>query len=283
MRAADSTDPESRFARRALHMRDDDADALAFALAVRPDRLERALLGLTPGLVPVVCEARAGLTALALALDAEEPAPRTRERLLEALAQASSRAPRRAVLVVDMIHDHLAPGAALEVPRARAIVPALEARLADARRRGQPIVYVVDAHDPDDPDLDAWGTHALRGTQGAAVWTPLAPTPEDLVVEKPSYSAFHATTLDATLAAMEVDTLVLTGCLTEIGLFATATDAMQRGYAVEVPPDSQAGVAEELERATLAALSLMAPYGPARRTLLDDLARRVIAPLQEPP
>lgn len=265
-------------------MRDDDADPLAFALAVRPDRLERALLGLTPDLVPVVCEARTGLTALALALDAEEPNPRTRERLLEALARpACSRTPRSAVLVVDMIHDHLAPGAALEVPRARAIVPALAARLADARRRGQPIVYVVDAHDPDDPDLDAWGTHALRGTQGAAVWTPLAPTTEDIVVEKPSYSAFHATALDATLAALEVDTLVLTGCLTEIGLFATATDALQRGYAVEIPPDSQAGVAEELERATLAVLSLMAPYGPARRTRLDDLARRVIAPSQEPP
>lgn len=30
-----------------------------------------------------------------------------------------------------------------------------------------------------------------------------------------------------------------TGCLTEVGVTATATDAMQQGFAIEVPADSQ--------------------------------------------
>ncbi len=251
-------------------MRDDDPDPLGFALGARPDRLEAAILALTPGLAPAVGAAKEGLAAMALALSTDEPRTELRARLLAtAAAEAdAARHVRRALIVVDMIHDHLAPGASHEVPRARAIVPALARRIGGARLRGEPVVYVVDSHDPDDEDLDAWGTHALRGTEGASVWTPLAPVEGDVVVEKPSYSAFHGTALDGALAALGVHTLVLTGCLTEIGLMATATDAMQRGYAVEVPPDAQAGAAEQLEQAALAALSFMAPYGPARKRRL---------------
>lgn len=245
-------------------MRDDDLDPIAFALTARPDRLETALLALTPEIAPSVREAKESLAALALALPGRGPRTALRDRLLATVAERTF-VHRRALLVIDMIGDHLAPGAALEVPRARAIVPALRTRIGRARDEGIPIVYVVDVHEEDDPDLEAWGAHAIRGTEGAAVWAPLAPREGDLVVEKPSYSAFHATTLEATLAPLDVDTLVLTGCLTEIGLFSTATDAMQLGYDVEVPLDSQAGTAEQLERATLAALSLMAPHGPTRR------------------
>jgi nicotinamidase-related amidase len=253
---------------------EDDPDALplAFALAARPDRVEASLLGLSPALAPAVGDARRVLAALALALAPEPPASRLRARILAAVRPVA--APRRALVVLDMIEDHLAPGAPAEVPRARAIVPALQARLAAARRDATPVVYVVDAHDPDDPELDAWGAHAVRGTPGAAVFAPLAPGPTDHLVEKPSYSAFHASALEAKLEALGVDTLVLSGCLTEIGLFATATDALQRGYAVEVPPDVQAGLAPELEQATLMTLSFLVPYAPAQRARRERIARR---------
>src|SRR5256885_222970 len=97
--------------------------------------------------------------------------------------------------------------------------------------RPEPVVDVVDEHDPDDPDLDAWGTHAVKGTPGTEVWDEIAPESGDRIVKKPSYSAFHDSNLDQVLDELEIDTLVLTGCLTEIGLMATATDAMQRGFA----------------------------------------------------
>jgi nicotinamidase-related amidase len=91
------------------------------------------------------------------------------------------------------------------------------------------------------------------------------------VVNKPSYSAFFDTNLDKVLDELRVDSLVLTGCLTEIGLMATATDALQRGFDVEVPPDSQAGSSAEMEVASLAAMTVMAPYGPARKKRLAYL------------
>jgi nicotinamidase-related amidase len=144
----------------------------------------------------------------------------------------------------------------LEVPRARAIVPALQRRLDEARAASTPIVYVVDEHDPSDQDLDGiegWGAHAIRGTEGTEVWPAIAPHAQDRVVTKSTYSAF-------------------TGCMTEIGVLATATEALQRGFAVEVPADSQAGANEMTERVAMGVLSIMPPYGPTRRARLDALA-----------
>jgi nicotinamidase-related amidase len=74
------------------------------------------------------------------------------------------------------------------------------------------------------------------------------------------------------LDELKVDTLVLTGCLTEIGIMATATDAMQQGFAIEVPPDSQAGSSPEAEMAAMGTMRVMAPFGPARKARLERLA-----------
>ena len=68
---------------------------------------------------------------------------------------------------------------------------------------------------------------------------------------------------------MRIDTLVLTGCLTEIGIMATATDAMQRGFAIEIPPDTQAGSSPFAEAAALGTIGVMAPFGPARKARLE--------------
>jgi biuret amidohydrolase len=88
-------------------------------------------------------------------------------------------------------------------------------------------------------------------------------------VRKPSYSAFFGSPLRDVLDELAVDTLVLTGCLTEIGIMATATDAMQLGFTVEVPRDSQAGSSAEAEAGALGVLGVMAPFGLARKARLE--------------
>jgi nicotinamidase-related amidase len=92
------------------------------------------------------------------------------------------------------------------------------------------------------------------------------------VVTKPSYSGFFDTQLEQTLEELGVDTLVLTGCATEVQLMATATDALHRGFAVEVPPDSQAGTSEASELVTMGVLAALAPYTPARKARLARIA-----------
>jgi nicotinamidase-related amidase len=246
-----------------------------FVLAGRHDRLEQAYLGLqNPNAAVAIGMARDTLAAVAATVSPEAPPAALRARIMSTVSAraADAKKKRSALLVVDMIRDHLEPGKPLEVPRAREIVGALSKRLDDARAAGIPVVYVVDEHDPDDSDLEAWGAHAVKGSSGVEVWPALAPKAGDRVVNKPSYSAFFDTNLDKVLDELRVDSLVLTGCLTEIGLMATATDALQRGFDVEVPPDSQAGSSAEMEVASLAAMTVMVPYGPARKKRLAHLA-----------
>jgi nicotinamidase-related amidase len=253
------------------HEVDQAADLVAFVLAGRPERVDDGVLMLAPpSYRSAVRDAREVLATLGRAEAPEAPPGELRARLLATVAQQTR---RRALVVIDMIRDHLAPGSLLEVPRARGVVPALRKRIEQARADGVPVVYVVDEHEPTDPDLEAWGTHAVKGTAGTEIWEELAPQAGDRVVKKASYSAFFESSLASVFDELKVDTLVLTGCLTEIGLMATATDAMQQGFVIEVPPDSQAGSCVELESAALGTMSVMAPFGPSRKKRLARLAR----------
>ena len=247
----------------------DLAEILAAALVPRPERVDEGILALAPEEArAAIRRTRVTMSYLGRTLGPEAPSAELRRRLLETITTASA---RRAVLVVDMLVDHLQPGAALEVPRAREVVPALVRRLESARTAGLPVIYVLDEHEPDDADLDEWGTHAVRGTEGASVWPDLAPLATDHLVTKPSYSAFFESRLEPLLDRLGIDTLVLTGCLTEMQLMATATDALQRGFAVEVPADTQAGSCPEAEMVALGTMRLMAPFGPARKARLERL------------
>lgn len=246
------------------------AALLESLMARRPSRMAAVAFDSLPA--PEATEAVAMLEALAklpLDLPPDAPSPTVRHRLMASLAK---RSPRRAFVVVDMINDHLLPGSILEVPRARDIVPALKARLQAARAEKLPIVYVLDRHEPSDSDLDDWGNHAIEGTPGADVWPELAPESGDHLVTKPSYSGFFRSSLKQKLEELKVDTLVLTGCATELQLLTTAADALQLGYAVEVPRELQAGTNEQLEAAAFQVLSVLPPYGPAREALLARLA-----------
>ena len=208
--------------------------------------------------------------ALARAADPEPPSAALRQRILATLTarKVETRHGGAALVVLDMINEHLTPGMPLEVPRAREIVPALQERLSRARAGGVPVVYIVDEHDPDDVDMDGvegWGAHAVRGSEGTEVWSELAPQEGDRVIKKATYSAFTGSELGRVLDDLQIDTIELTGCLTELGMLATATDALQRGFVVEVPRDeTQAGSHEMSSSSGVSArgpLAIMPPYG----------------------
>jgi nicotinamidase/pyrazinamidase len=249
------------------------ADLLAFVLAGRPERVTAAVHG------QMGPEAKAGvglvtdtIAALAGAIEPAAPSEGLRERIRASVVAHQAKRPRAALLVCDMLVDHLTPGLPMEVPRARRIVPAVARRIEQAREAGVPVVYVLDRHTPDDPELDVWMAHAIEGTPGAEVVPELAPRPGDALVTKATYSAFTGSKLQDVLDGLRVDTLVLTGCATEVQLLTTATDALQRGFAIELPPDSQAGNTEAGEQFTMAVLGALVPYAPARKALLERLA-----------
>jgi nicotinamidase/pyrazinamidase len=226
-----------------------------------PTRVVDALASLSADDAADLVECRELMVDLALSAPPVAPSASARERLLA--SRPRPRRPRRPVLVVlDMIQDHLTPGGPVEVPRASLIIPALKSRIAAERARRTPIIFVCDSHSPDDPDFDEWPVHAVEGSAGADVWPELGPEPEDHIVRKPTYSAFTRSRLGALLADLGADEIILTGCATEMGLSVTATDALQRGFVVTIPPECQAGVNPMAEGLTMLTLSTMAPYDP---------------------
>ncbi|MDB4929623.1 MAG: Nicotinamidase [Myxococcaceae bacterium] len=227
-------------------------------LAATPARAVDAALGARGEMLAEVDAVRESVASLALALAPVAPSPAVRDRLAAALAALPDFTPKTAVVVVDMLNDHLTPGRPLEVARARGIVPAMRRRLAAARAAGEPVIYLCDHHEPGDPDLLNWPDHNLDDPR-ASVWPEVAPEADDLVLTHRHYSCFSETALDATLRAAGVNTVEITGCITEIHLYATAIDALQRGYRVRVPAALQAGSSEAVEQVILGTLSVLRP------------------------
>jgi nicotinamidase/pyrazinamidase len=238
------------------------AELMAVVVSGRPDSLVDVGLG---GAEPAIHEAfrdiREALAAVALAEPPAQPSRDLRSRILQSLAASRPAPTKRALLVVDMQNDHLTPGRPLEVPRARDIVPAIAVRLDAARREKMPIVYVVDQHEAGDADLDVWGAHNIKGSEGAEILARPGSQAGRLGRREANLQRLHPLELGRCLGELRVDTLVLTGCLTELGLLATATDALQRGFAVEVPPKLRQARPRKASRSPLESSG---SYGPLR-------------------
>jgi nicotinamidase/pyrazinamidase len=234
---------------------------LELQLAGTPDRVLAALSAASPEDTADIGSLREELALLALAAPAVDPPKRLRERLRA--TRPRPRCPKQPVLVVlDMINDYLTPGRPLEIPRARDVVPAMKARISWAHEKNVPVIYVCDAHTFDDDDFRDWPPHAVIGTDGANVWPEIAPSPGDHVVHKRTYSAFKGSSFGPLLDELRADQLILTGCATEIGMLATAKDALERGFVVTIPPDCQAGTSAVAEHVTLATLAALVPFEP---------------------
>mgnify|MGYP001570023281 FL=1 len=153
--------------------------------------------------------------------------------------------PQKTLLIIDMLDDFVLPGAPLEVPDTRKIIPNIGREIIKARGAGYPVVYVCDSHAPDDREFQIWPRHCVKGTKGAQVVDELEPEPKDIVVEKTTYSGFFNTRLEEVLRSLGVTDLIITGCVTNICILFTASDAVLRGYNVTVPKDCVAGLNKE--------------------------------------
>lgn len=155
-----------------------------------------------------------------------------------------------AVVVIDMINDFVT--GIFKNKRAEKIIPNVRQLVNFARENKIPVVYVNDAHMPDvDVEFDVWPQHAVAGTLGAQVVDELEPEKSDFVLHKRRYSAFQGTDLDQLLRELKVDTLILTGVVTDICIQHTAADAFFRGYRIIVPVDCVEANDEQTQKAAL--------------------------------
>lgn len=149
-----------------------------------------------------------------------------------------------ALVVVDMQNDFADPRGRLSVPTALATVPAI-VRLRDlARAHRMLVVYTQDWHSEDDPEFALWDVHAVGGTWGAEVVPELAPSHQDLVIRKLRYDAFYGTPLELELHRRRIDTLIVTGTVSNICVLHTAGSAALRWFRVIVPVDAVSALTE---------------------------------------
>jgi len=174
-----------------------------------------------------------------------------------------------ALLVVDMQNDFVRVGAALEVADARKTIAAHRVLLDAFRARKRPVVYTKFLTFPKPILLWEWSPQALPDTKccwkGHKRFYPdvgreeectdvideLAPAPGDPVIEKYCYGAFHGTPLAQTLQFLGVETLVVTGTVTQICVEETARQAFHHGYPTTMVSDAVSSFAPDLHAATL--------------------------------
>jgi len=180
---------------------------------------------------------------------------------------------RTAHIVVDLQNGFMAAGAPLEVPAAREIVPHVNRISAALRDAGGLNVFLRFTVDPAEPQ--SWTTffHTYLGTRLSTIhrdafalgaphwqlWPALDVRPGDLVLDKTRFSAFVPGTcaLDEMLQSRGIDTVIVTGTLTNVCCESTARDAMQRNYRVVFVSDGNATKSDFEHNATLANLAVV--------------------------
>ena len=82
----------------------------------------------------------------------------------------------------------------------------------------------------------------VEGTDGARIITDLAPEPDDVVSQRRhGLSPFHGTELEVLLRERGVQTVVVTGVSTDVGIPGACLEAINRGFTAVVPEDGVAG------------------------------------------
>jgi ureidoacrylate peracid hydrolase len=181
---------------------------------------------------------------------------------------------KTAMIVVDMENDFVAPGAPMETPAGRAMLPHLQRALACCREVGIPVIYTAHVHRPGGCDQGllahvppvARGDALVDGSPGVAIFPEVAPRDGEIVITKHRFSAFYGTDLEIILRGLGVTTVVITGVTTENCCHATARDAFFRDFQVIFLADATANCdypdlgygsmsADEVHRATLVILA----------------------------
>lgn len=179
-----------------------------------------------------------------------------------------------ALLIIDMQRDFCDEGGYIasmgyDVSPARGIIPNLRALRDAVSEWGGLIVFTREGHRPDLSDLPAmkaWRSRAggveigapgplgrilIRGQPGWEIVPELAPRPGEIVVDKPGYSAFHATDLERILTARSVRRLIFAGVTTDVCVHSTLRSAVDRGYECVLVEDACAATVPANHRAAV--------------------------------
>jgi nicotinamidase-related amidase len=195
-----------------------------------------------------------------------------------------------ALVVVDMQNDFVRVGAPLEVPQARETIQAHRDLIAACRWLRLPVVYTRFVAGPErtlvwqwspmlaPPICCCWPGHPRfypdvgRELDCAAVIDELAPEPGDPVVDKFGYGAFHNTNLEDLLRARHVESLIVTGTVTQVCVEETARQAFHHGYRTTMVSDAVSSWLPDLHEATLRNFAMKFGWVSTVKDVIEELS-----------
>src|SRR5262245_48971994 len=189
---------------------------------------------------------------------------RGREHVYEDLDPAKT-----ALVVVDMQNAFMLPGVAHALcPMAEKIVPNINSLAQAVRETGGTVVWIKTTFKDD--ALQSWSTYfemvtpqqsakrieALTAdSKGHQLWADLDVRAEDVIVEKNRFSAFiqGSSNLAEVLRGRGIDTILITGTVTNVCCESTARDAMMLNFKTVMVTDGNAAVTDEDHNGSLRA------------------------------
>lgn len=141
---------------------------------------------------------------------------------------------RTALLVIDAQEEYFTPGGANELPQGPAALARVQELLTAARDAGAQVVHV--RHVSDHPLSDEFRV----GTPGVEIRPEVAPVEGEAVLDKRMPSAFAGTPLETMLRERGVETVVVSGFMTQTCCMATAHEALSRRYRTVLAEDATA-------------------------------------------
>jgi ureidoacrylate peracid hydrolase len=193
---------------------------------------------------------------------------RGRDHILEKINPA-----RTAHIIVDLQNGFMADGALVEVSIAREMIPNVNRISAAIRNAGGLNVFLRYTYDNSEPqpwvtwyqtymtrEMSAAFSDAFsRGAEPWQLWPLLEVEQSDLIIEKTRFSAFVPGTcrLDDILRGRGIETLIITGTITNVCCESTARDAMQRNYNVVFVADGTAALTDAEHNATLSNMMML--------------------------
>jgi nicotinamidase-related amidase len=164
---------------------------------------------------------------------------------------------RTALLFFDMLNGHIKKDDAATQARYRPVVAAASQVLQAARAHAMMVAYATANHRAD----NATSAHTIRDTDNrlkpmavdappdskpvvaagsweAAVIDELAPAPDDYLVPKYRWSALFQTYLELALRSRKIDTIIICGGSTDVGVASTAFAARDLDYNLVIVSDA---------------------------------------------
>lgn len=197
--------------------------------------------------------------------------------------------PRKTALInVDMQNCFVA-GSPISAPDGLALLERINLLTGICRQAAILVIHTAFVLNPDGSNLGilaktsppATAGILNKGSESAALHPSLRVEPEDVVLEKPRFGAFHGTNLEQMLREREIDTIIISGIAANVCCETTAREAMVRDFQVLFLSDGTSAVgtdsmtADELQQATLANMEFLF----AQVLTIGDMCRKIGTPV----